>query len=167
MPGAIVEFAVLELDHARLEAHRAHGLQPVVRGVEAEHMPVHLCTKGAVGMAQQVHVVREVLRVERVGVPAPFQEPQRTVLAVMPAGECLGPRGFERVVRSEECSSPGLAVHEGGGHRQPQVLDRRHVVNCVVNEHAIELATQAHRAHVAMNVHAFRVHTPALREHLL
>jgi hypothetical protein len=65
-----------------------------------------------------------------------------------------------------ENSFGGLCARRTVGMVQ-EVVDRRQVLNCVVNEHAIELATQGHRAHVAMNVRAFRIDPPALREPVL
>jgi hypothetical protein len=69
------------------------------------------------------------------------------------------------VIGREERRAARPAMDVCGLDRPPQIVDRRHVADGVVNEDAVEQARQADRAHVAFDVLALRVERAAHLQH--
>jgi hypothetical protein len=69
------------------------------------------------------------------------------------------------VIGREHQGAARPAGHERGLDHLPEIGLGRHVRDGIVHEHAVELATQPYRPHVALDVLALRVEGPAHGQH--
>jgi len=151
-------------DH-RLETDVGQQAEPLGTSEQARDVPVVHDLDAAVGLAQHEGVVRRDRRVVGVGVPAVLEVVGAPVVSV--AAAAVGPwlEVLAQVVGREEGGATGPAVDVGGLDGGAQVLERRHVVDRVVDEDAVERPVEADRPHVALDVPAHGVELPAHLQH--
>jgi hypothetical protein len=158
---------MLERHDARLEPRLRQQAQPCRSAEQTLDVPVVFDTHTAIGLAQQVGVVDNVGGVGRIGIARPCQVPQRSRLAIMTAmiGRLAEVLAYE--VRREERRATRSAVDERGVDCLAQIGFGRHVAHGVVDEDRVELSSEPHVPHVAVDVLAFRVQCAADGPHPL
>ncbi len=77
-----------------------------------------------------------------------------------------GLKRFTDMVGNKQGNTTGVAMGEYRFHGLPEVLERRHVVNGVMNEDDIKLASQPQCPHIAFQVLTLRIESATHGQHL-
>ena len=132
-------------------------------------MVVVFNSHGAMLVAQHVGEIHDVGRVGGIGIPGPLQVTQRTAVIALAVVAAVARDQLDRLARAIRAEQRRATRRTVGVSRLDGLLQialGRQVHDRVVDEDRIELPVQPHRAHVAVQVLAFRVERPADRKHV-
>src|SRR5215469_2163652 len=125
------------------EPRSAQQREPGVAAERAKPMRLGNHTHGAIGIAEGELVLGEDPVISRNWIGRPLAEaglPTGSVVTAASPG--TGAKGLGRVVGHENYEAAGATMRERRADDTGEILLARHVVDCIVHEHSVELAAE-------------------------